>query len=556
MKNIVLLSVVLVLHFTFHAQQEIVWATYFGGSDDEGTFKVANLENGSTVLAGNTLSGGLATVGAYQSNIGGSFDGIIALIDPNGHLVWCTYLGGSGYDYIKDVALSPGGNIWIVGKTDSDDGIANNGFQMSYGGEVDAFVAEFSPNGTLLWSSYIGGNLSEEANAIAINPDGAVYVAGQTSSNDLAFAAVQMIEHSVGINDDCFLMKIEANTPIWFTYYGGTDEDIILDINCFGTDKINISGSTKSPTGIASINSFQETLQTNKSPFIAQFSDLGIMIWSTYWGQNTEFVVDSSTDSEGNTYVGGYAIQGSDIATSGAFKENLSGVGDAFLTKFNSLGIPQWCTYYGGDSQYTESINCVKTDGENTYIGGVVSSTSGIATTGALTAIAPDNGTQSDGFIAKFDSAGNRLWGTYLGSHGFDILTSLCVQNGKITSAVYTGGLDWQTTQGLQENSGGGFFDCAIVKIDEAVSVESLNKNKFSMYPNPAEETLRLSLPSKYSISGIEILDSKMQISHSIPVKFAQSNMEIPISNLSAGVYFLRLISEDCDYGIIKFIKR
>jgi large repetitive protein len=555
MKNIILVLIILVFNLKLTAQQGIVWSTYFGGSDDEGTFKVANLENGSTVLAGNTLSTDLATAGSYQTVIGGSFDGILALLDPYGHIVWCTYFGGAGYDYLTDIAISPDGNIWIVGYTDSAEGISNAGFQMQYGGEVDAFVAEFSPNGTLLWSSYIGGTLGEEGNAIAVDLEGAVYVAGETASNNLAIGAVQMTEHSTGNNADCFLMKIENNIPTWCTYYGGTGTDIILDITCFGNEKINIVGSTESTTGIASSNSFQETLQTNKSPFLAQFSNLGLMIWGTYWGQNTEFIEDSSIDSDGNIYVGGYATQGSAVATIGAFKENLSGVGDAFLTKFNTMGMPQWCTYYGGDSPYTESINCVKTDGENTYIGGVVSSTSGIATTGALTAIAPDNGTQSDGFIAKFDSAGNRLWGTYLGSHGFDILTSLCVQNGKITSAVYTGGLDWQTTQGLQENSGGGFFDCAIVKIDEAVSVPALKNTQFNIYPNPVGETLFLSLPEVCGISRIEILDANLQITNLIPIKFTQSNIEIPVSNLSAGVYFLRLISYNKYYNSIPFIK-
>ncbi len=555
MKNIVLLSVILVFHFTFYAQQEIVWATYFGGNDDESEFKILNLENGSSVIAGNTLSGGLATVGAYQTEIGGSFDGVVALLDPYGHVSWCTYFGANDYDYLMDAAISPQGNICIVGLTGSMNGIANNGFQMEYGGAVDCFVAEFSSSGSLLWSSYFGGNSGDVCQTIAFDNQGDMYIAGKTSSNDLAFGSVQMTQHSAGENDDCFLMKIEDSIPTWCTYYGGTEEDIILEISCSGTEKINVTGSTKSQSGIASANSFQSALQTDESPFLAQFNNQGMLIWGTYWGQNTDIIEDSKTDTQGNIYLTGYSTSGSTLSTSGAFQENLIGEGDAFLAKFNENGLPEWCTFYGGDGQTVDRARCLLVEESSIYMGGSTSSTNGISTAGTLNVSAPDNGTSLDGFVTKFDSDGNRIWGTYIGANGGDRLYSLSKNNSRLYMSFYTSSINWDTTDGLQENSGGGFFDCVVVCMDEAVSAPALTTNPFNIYPNPAGETLRLTLPSTYSVSGIEILDTKMQISHSIPVKFAQSNMEIPISNLSSGVYFLRLISDNKYYNSISFIK-
>ena len=73
---------------------------------------------------------------------------------------------------------------------------------------------------------------------------------------------------------------------------------------------------------------------------------------------------------------------------------------DAFLVKFNSSGVRQWGTYYGGTG-YDEGASCATDMSGNVYLAGYTQSTTGIATTGAHQTT---YGGSSDAFLVKFDA--------------------------------------------------------------------------------------------------------------------------------------------------------
>ena len=92
-------------------------------------------------------------------------------------------------------------------------------------------------------------------------------------------------------------------------------------------------------------------------------------------------------------------------------KPHMRGSSDAFLVKFNSSGVRQWGTYYGGTG-YDYSFSCATDASGNIYLSGYTRSTSGIATTGAHQTTL---GRGYDAFLVKFNSSGVRQWGTYYG---------------------------------------------------------------------------------------------------------------------------------------------
>ncbi len=103
------------------------------------------------------------------------------IIDPV--LVFSTYLGGSGPDASRAVAVDGSGSVYVVGSSGSIDfPVSAPAFQATYGGgSADAFVAKFNPAGTAFeYVTYLGGSGFDQANAIHVDVFGQVYVTGPT----------------------------------------------------------------------------------------------------------------------------------------------------------------------------------------------------------------------------------------------------------------------------------------------------------------------------------------------------------------------------------------
>ena len=107
-------------------------------------------------------------------------------------LVYSTYLGGSGGDYIGDygdaIAVDQYGQIFVTGSTASPDFPTLNAIQPTLGGSgtarQNAFVTSLSPGGGLLYSTYLGGSIVDVGQGIAVDAAGNTYVSGTTYSPD------------------------------------------------------------------------------------------------------------------------------------------------------------------------------------------------------------------------------------------------------------------------------------------------------------------------------------------------------------------------------------
>lgn len=197
--------------------------------------------------------------------------------------------------------------------------------------------------------------------------------------------------------------------------------------------------------------------------------DLIIDPWVTnYGGSNIERGLEVDTDSEGNIYLSGETYSVTAIADAGFQLVNGGGTSDCFLVKFNALGERQWATYYGGTgsgANLRERGNGVATDSEgNVYLGGITSSTSAIASAGAFQT--DYGGGLFDGFIAKFDADGARLWSTYFGGAEEEYAMNVGVDG---LDNVYLCGYTFTETgmafEGHQETFGG-FADGFVVKFN------------------------------------------------------------------------------------------
>ncbi len=354
------------------------------------------------------------------------------VIDP--YLVWGTYYGDSSFNSINDIKIGPNNDIFLVGTTYSTDMATKGVYQTSLDnaagdGYPDALVSEFNTSGLPVWTTYYGGSASESGNAICLDGQNNIFIAGYTES-DSGIATKGAYLTSAPLNANVFVAKFTNKGQIvWGSYYGGDSSDIGVSISIDSKNNIYVSGSTSSGSGIATKSAYITSYRIkyysnyysffNNDGFLAKFSNNGELIWGTYFGINTPVGALIGIDKQNNIYLAGNTTSDSGMATKGAYQTSYGGdvSGDAYLAKFDSSGQIKWSTYFGGSNADGPSGIAIDISG-NIYMTGSTQSISGIATKGAYqTSLSGNkNGIGNwDAFLAKFNTNGDLLWSTYYG---------------------------------------------------------------------------------------------------------------------------------------------
>ena len=124
------------------------FARYLGGSGTELVLGPEVDGTGRIYVFGSTTSRDLpVTQDAIQSTYGGGpTDGFLMILEPNGSPRFVTYLGGSGEEIIRGIAIGSGGELYLVGYTTSDNlPITQGALQSRRGGEEDGFIIKLIP---------------------------------------------------------------------------------------------------------------------------------------------------------------------------------------------------------------------------------------------------------------------------------------------------------------------------------------------------------------------------------------------------------------------------
>jgi hypothetical protein len=175
---------------------QVLWATYLGGSGDEGAGPVVRVDpQGNVIVLTTTTSTDLPTVNAAQPSPGGGSDLYLFKLDPTGHaLIYATYLGGSGTEgnETHELAVDAQGNAVVaIGSTSTNIATTAGAYQPSFGGGPrDIVVWKISPAGAKLACTYLGGSGAEGGvEGVATDPLGNVYLAVTSSSTNYPVTA-------------------------------------------------------------------------------------------------------------------------------------------------------------------------------------------------------------------------------------------------------------------------------------------------------------------------------------------------------------------------------
>jgi RHS repeat-associated protein len=160
---------------------------------------------------------------ALQPTYGGSGDAFVSVLNPSGTgLVYSTFLGGSGADEAQGVARDASGSVYVTGGTSSTDFPTHSPYQSANNGGQDAFVTKINSAGAAyIYSTYLGGSGQDQGHAIAVDDSNSAYIAGQTDSTDFPTAS-PMYAANAGGWSDAFVTKVSAaGSPLAYSTYLG-----------------------------------------------------------------------------------------------------------------------------------------------------------------------------------------------------------------------------------------------------------------------------------------------------------------------------------------------
>ena len=218
---------------------------------------------------GTNGSASYAISGAYQLNhAGGSNDGWLVKLSTTGSEVYRSYLGGSGDDLIRTLALDSSGNLLIAGTTTSTNFPLANAYQSTNAAATDAFVVKMNSSATALtFSTYLGGSAADVPAGIIANPGGDVFVAGYTMSGN--FPTFDAFQSTNGGNTDAFLTEFTSGGSLSrSTYLGGSGNDGAQGVAVGPLGRPLVAGSTQS-SNFPITCSYQANLLGTSDVFLA-----------------------------------------------------------------------------------------------------------------------------------------------------------------------------------------------------------------------------------------------------------------------------------------------
>jgi hypothetical protein len=257
----------------FDSTGNLIWSTYCGGSNTEDVHTLKTDNQNNIIISGETYSSDFPTdVSAYQNFNNGNLDVFLAKYDSLGNQIFATYFGGLNNEDSRSIATDDLTNIYLVGYTESLDFpiIGSLVYQNTKNGVKDGFIAKFSPLGQPLKSTFIGGNNDDYFTSICISSTNALYAAGYTHSSDIPIIDSAYQATNNGLIDG-FYYKLDTNlTPNYSTYIGGVSTDFIYDVKINSNQILTFSGFTSSADFTVTSNVFQNIKSGQSDAFVFQ----------------------------------------------------------------------------------------------------------------------------------------------------------------------------------------------------------------------------------------------------------------------------------------------
>ena len=347
------------------ASGQAEWKTIIGGTGDDYCYSVIRDNAGNYVFAGTTNS----TNGDISVNLGG-FDAWMVKLDASGNIIFSKTFGGSDDDAAYGVIQTIDLGYAFAGDSKSDM-IAGNDNRGGY----DCYVGKVNNAGSTVFQRLYGGSDDESLKSIAQTPNGDLYAAGETESNNFD------VSGNHGGYDFYVLRMRKTGVLTWARTYGGTTNDNAHSIISSGKS-IVIVGETESNNGDVPENNGGDDY------WVLKIKITGATIFSKVFGGETSDIARSIINTGG-----GYIVVGESESASGDVSSNF-GNDDYWFIKLSTNGNLMYEQNYGG--AITDIAYAVTQTQDGNYVVAGASQSENVDVT--------DNNGNNDYWIIKLDN--------------------------------------------------------------------------------------------------------------------------------------------------------
>lgn len=384
-----------------------------------------------------------------------------------------TYATTFGFlDLINAIAVDSAGMIYVTGQAYTPFGITTkNPLSAAGTGSYNVFVTKINPTtNSLVFSTYLGGNKSDEGFGIALDGSGNVFVTGTANSTN--FPTLNAAQSAPGSSSapTAFVtaMKGDGSALLYSTYLGGSTKEAGYSIAADANGNAYVTGLTGS-SNFPTKNAIYATINGGAScssctdAFVTKYNLAGQVQYSTYLGgTGSDAAYGIAVDASGNAYVTGLASAGFPIKNAVTLAGTTIGnstFGGVMITEINAAGsalvFSDSISSGTGSSIALDSTGAIYVAGTTTQPGQVAFTyTPGVPTSaGAL------NTTSGGSFVFKLAAGGAMMaYSTLLGGNATDFANGIAVDSsGNAWVAGYTTSPNFPTVSPVV-GAGGGYF--------------------------------------------------------------------------------------------------
>jgi hypothetical protein len=353
----------------------LLYAGFFGGAQFEQGNAIALDGAGNIYVTGNTSSSVFPTTfGAYDTTYNGGTDVFVLSLSNTGVLRYSTFLGTDGEEFAHGIAIDDQGRPYVVGETNAATFPMTTGaYDTTYnGGTYDVFVTRLAADlGSLSYSTFLGGSLTDQGNGIVLDGNKA-YVVGTTTSSNYPTTASAL--DRVNNASDAFVSELSADggSLLASTYLGGTGDDGGQAIARGDLGQFLVTGWTRSTNYPTTVGAYDVSANGGSDAFVTKLNaSLSALTYSTYLGGPQDEVGYSIAV---NNFAGAW-VTGTTASITfpqiGATQGGYAGGTDAFVTRVLPAGTGiNFSTCLGGNG-YDAGLGIALDPTGNAWVTGV-----------------------------------------------------------------------------------------------------------------------------------------------------------------------------------------
>jgi len=315
---------------------QLEYSTFLESALGSEAWAVAVAASGSAIVGGQTPDDDFPTTpGAFSTALGAQATrAFVTRIDPSGsQLEWSTFLG---YGILWALAVDERGIVTATGEAYNLFPTTNGAFQPNQGSPMyaDAFATRLDAHGSgLIWSTYLGGAMTDVGQALALTSSGAVVVTGKTGSDDFPTTAgaikPQFQPQLAGVAHDLFVTRLDSHGQglEFSTYLGGQGDEYATGVAVDGSGVVTVAGSTTSSDFPTTPGSWSSSAKSDIDVVVSRMDPFGKkLFYSTYFGgPGDDAPTDMSMEPEGRVAFVGMCYGGGFPTTPGTLSPLYNG---------------------------------------------------------------------------------------------------------------------------------------------------------------------------------------------------------------------------------------